>query len=266
MKKHLRIFSRFVSNTWQRNLAYRLGQLMWIINGMITPLILMNVWLLVRQHQQLSLGSGEIITYYLLIVAMQRLTQTWTAEDLAENIKKGNFSNVLIKPMNFVVPYLGKDVALKCVRLISLLPFFIVFLWIFRQSIILSPIWYIWILGLLAIVGGYVLNLFLELSLGLITLWFEDGYGVVLLVYLLSQLFNGFMMPIDLLPTFWQNLAYILPFRFLIGFPIELLMGRLSMAQIGEGFLGILFWIVVFFILHRLLLALGIKKYSAVGQ
>jgi ABC-2 type transport system permease protein len=56
-----------------------------------------------------------------------------------------------------------------------------------------------------------------------------------------------------------------MPYRYMLGFPVEVLMGRLSQEQIGGGFLGLGIWILVALLLHRVVWRHGLRHYSAVG-
>jgi ABC-2 type transport system permease protein len=62
-----------------------------------------------------------------------------------------------------------------------------------------------------------------------------------------------------------QAAAEILPFRWMIGFPVELILGRMT---IGETCLGLLIqsaWIGLAFLLLRAVWRAGLRVYSAVG-
>jgi ABC-2 type transport system permease protein len=68
-----------------------------------------------------------------------------------------------------------------------------------------------------------------------------------------------------LLPAPLAAIAQILPFRASMGFPLEMALDRLSVAEIAFGFLVTLLWISVFVILYRIGWRTGIKEYQAVG-
>jgi ABC-2 type transport system permease protein len=50
-----------------------------------------------------------------------------------------------------------------------------------------------------------------------------------------------------------------------MGFPLEILLNRLTGVQIAEGFGVAALWIVVFALLYRLGWRLGVRRYQAVG-
>ena len=57
----------------------------------------------------------------------------------------------------------------------------------------------------------------------------------------------------------------VLPFRYMLSFPIEILMGRLSLGEIGRGLAIQMAWAGVFWLGYRLLWQRGLRRYGAVG-
>ena len=57
----------------------------------------------------------------------------------------------------------------------------------------------------------------------------------------------------------------VLPFRYMIGFPVEVLTGGLNAADTHTGFAFQVGWLVVTVILFVLIWRAGVKQYSAVG-
>jgi ABC-type uncharacterized transport system permease subunit len=83
--------------------------------------------------------------------------------------------------------------------------------------------------------------------------------------YLALALASGYLVPLELLPAPVTQLLLLLPFRAMLSFPVELLLGRLGPAQIAAG-LGLqLFWAVALLLLMRLMWRRGLRRYSAVG-
>ena len=85
-------------------------------------------------------------------------------------------------------------------------------------------------------------------------------------VYFVLVLFlSGQIAPLSLFPHPIQVIAAILPFRWMIGFPVELLLGRLTPLQALTGLGAQAMWLVISLILIRIVWRAGIKVYSAVG-
>jgi ABC-2 type transport system permease protein len=68
-----------------------------------------------------------------------------------------------------------------------------------------------------------------------------------------------------LMPDWLRTVAVVLPFRTAMGFPVELLMGRLDARQTVSGFAVGLGWLAVFALLYRIGWRHGVRRYQAVA-
>ncbi len=265
MKRHWRVFWSFAKVYWQTQTQYRLGSLIWIINGFISPLILMGIWLAVASVRN-DVSDSVVVTYYLLTMVVVRLTQSWSGEGLARMIKDGTFSKYIVKPFSIPIDRLALDLALRTVRLLSMLPFILPAFYLARSflAINLSLITFT-TLGV-ALILGYGINLLLDCIMGFLTFWLEESYGTFLFFMMIRDLLSGMHIPLLLMPLWLQTLARWSPFYGTIGFPIDILMGRVEAPQV----VSYLFLMMAYF-LGFLGLALFtyrglIKHYTAVGN
>jgi ABC-2 type transport system permease protein len=79
-------------------------------------------------------------------------------------------------------------------------------------------------------------------------------------------LFSGQIAPLSLLPHSLQVASKILPLYWTVGFPTELLLGKLTLSTVLTG-IGIqIVWLIIALFLVRIIWRLGTRAYSAVGQ
>ena len=81
------------------------------------------------------------------------------------------------------------------------------------------------------------------------------------LVFLLA----GQVAPLAVLPPALQTLAMVLPFRYMLGFPVEVITNQLDAAGLLLGFSIQLAWVTVALILSIVLWRRGLSHYEAVG-
>jgi ABC-2 type transport system permease protein len=67
------------------------------------------------------------------------------------------------------------------------------------------------------------------------------------------------------LPGLMQVVAAGLPFRYMVGFPVEVLTGQLTGTDLWLGFGFQIGWLAVAVALFALVWRLGVKHYEAVG-
>ena len=112
---------------------------------------------------------------------------------------------------------------------------------------------------------AFLVRFFLEWTLALAAFW-TTRVGAINQTYFVLLLFlSGQIAPLALLPSPVQVVAGILPFRWMIGFPVELLLGRLTLAEALMGLGAQVAWLLVSFILLRIVWRIGVRNYSAVG-
>ena len=156
------------------------------------------------------------------------------------------------------------NLAYKILSLMILIPAVFVLAWLFPPTFNPQP-WSI-LAGVLAIGLAFVVRFMIEWSLAMCALWtnrvnaLNQTYEVIL-VFL-----SGFFAPLAVMPAAIQVLASFLPFRWLIAFPIELTLGRLTPQAALLGFACQLGWLLVAYTALTLVWRAGVKQYSAVGS
>jgi ABC-2 type transport system permease protein len=102
-------------------------------------------------------------------------------------------------------------------------------------------------------------------AMALLAFWFTRADSLVALQDAFTFLLAGQIAPVALLPDAMQTLAIWLPFRYMMGFPVEILMGQLSTSEIAFGFAVQLFWVCVALGLSLFTWQQGLRRYTAVG-
>ncbi len=100
----------------------------------------------------------------------------------------------------------------------------------------------------------------------LLGFWLEDVTTLNLVVNGgIWALLGGMIVPVATFPENIRKAAELLPYRYMLSFPIEIVSGRLPAAEIWQGFATVFVWIIFFALLMRLIWNLGLKTYSAYG-
>lgn len=251
---------------WQEELEYRVASFTWIVNGLVGTLFIMVLWLVTaRNSSGFPMTVSQITTYFLLSIPVSRLTQVWSWDNMEEKVRGGEFTNFLIKPFSYLVFDLAENFARQSMRLLTLLPVFLVVYLFFRSNVQLSGSFYLWSLFALAVVLGLMVRFWYENVLGVTTFWLIDVYGISGLFGALSGLFSGSSIPLAVLPPSLLSLAKVLPFRFFTSFPLEVILGQVKGWDLVTGFTTGIIWIFVFGFIFSPFFKRGIKKYEAVG-
>ena len=76
---------------------------------------------------------------------------------------------------------------------------------------------------------------------------------------------SGRMAPLALFPASVQAIAAVSPFRWMMAFPVEVLLGKLAPQDVVNGLLAQMAWVALSLVAMSAVWRVGIKRYTAVG-
>ena len=100
----------------------------------------------------------------------------------------------------------------------------------------------------------------------MLSFWILEVTSLLYVVTTLSFFLSGHLIPLDLLDTTgWLDVLKNLPFAYLAYFPAVIFLQKISDEDLLlRFFIGVL-WALFFFLLSRVILYFGLRKYSAYG-
>jgi len=253
-----------IKSTWFSWMQHRGFFFLLAFGWMIPPLIYLFVWSTATGGETIGgMTSGEFVAYYLILVVVNQLTYAQTNWTVGDEIRYGNMSTWLLRPMSPIFHALSTEMAGKVVYMTFTVPV------VLLLALLLKPEFNFTIqnglLFLPALVFAWVLRFFWGYWLALLAFWATKADALLALQDSLIFLLGGQVAPTRLLPPMIQALGTILPFRYMAAFPVELLTGQLAQPEILTGFVFQLFWMLVAIGLYTLLWRNGVRRYAAVG-
>lgn len=209
--------------------AYRAEFLIWMLTTTL-PLIMLGLWTSVaREAPFAAWGSRDFVAYFLAALIVRNLTGSWVVWQLGDEIRRGVLTIRLLKPVHpFAVFAIGHLAAVP-LRAAIALPFAAILLASSARGLIVtSPVE----LGLLALAlaGAWVLTFFVLLAIGSLALFIDKSMAVFDVYLGLFAVLSGYLLPLELMPGWVEAAARALPFRYMLGFPVELMIGRFATA------------------------------------
>jgi len=245
---------------------YRVANLLYMIGMIAEPVIYLVVWSTVAQTQGGSVAgytAGEFAAYYIVWTLVRNMNVVLTPYAWEHFIKQGRLSSELLRPINPFHSSLSYFIGWKVVVIALWLPMAAVLTLIFRPT--LQPaLWQI-AAFMVALWTGFLVRFVLLWLLGLVTFWTTRVSAIFEVYFTAELLLSGRFVPLALLPSWAQQLADLLPFQWAFGFPIELLLGRLTPRETLIGFANQLFWCLVGLGLTALIWRSALRRFSAVG-
>jgi len=100
----------------------------------------------------------------------------------------------------------------------------------------------------------------------MVTFWTTRVSAIFELAIAAELLLSGRLVPLELMPDWAQNLAFVFPFMWTFYFPIEALVGDMSTLELVAGLGAQLAWIVALTGLTLFVWRFAVRRYSAVGN
>lgn len=264
--KNKKILNRQIQMYFKREFQYKGQMIAWIIADTIKILGLCFIWIAASKSNSIG-NQSYIVSYYILVMFVSKFTSDFTLEHGVRNILDGKFSNYLVKPFNYLIEYLGTNIGSNILRVILFLPAFIVAIYFAT----LHNLWivdfnpYLIFLSMIAILIGFGIAFLLGNIITLMAIRVKEMDGVRILFYNLASLLSGEFIPVIFLPQLGKFFFEILPFRYTLSFPVELILGRLNGYEKEFGFILAGIWLLILFIMYKFIYKKAIKKYEAEG-
>jgi ABC-2 type transport system permease protein len=267
MRSLIELYGQQFRTTIATMFAYRASLLIWMIGQVLEPLVYLIVWSIVSKASGGSVGdytTGEFAAYFILLMLVNQVTYTWIMYEFEYRVREGILSFSLLKPVHPIHSDIADNISSKLITTPSMILVAIGLAAIFHPTIS-PPLWAV-VLFFPVLILAFAVRFLLEWTVALSTFW-TTRVGAVNQIYYVVMLFlSGQFAPLTLLPFPIQVIAYILPFRWLISFPIDLVSGRLTVDEALIGVGAQIAWLAMSYILLRLVWRAGVKVYSAVGS
>ncbi|MCL4397760.1 ABC-2 family transporter protein [Patescibacteria group bacterium] len=259
MKKYLVVFS----NALQSLTEYRVSLLLDVTSNLISSLVLYLFWrflagsgLDIAPYNQVTIGF-----YFLLVAAVSTLTG-FDTQGVSQDIREGDITQHILKPINYMWIRFFNSLPDKFLK-VTVAVAIIATLWLlgFRLDINLFEATAFMVVLALAMLGNYLIYF----TSGLLSFWTMQTLGLTLLVSIGSSLVSGSVIPLELVPPLFIAISKVLPFRYFLFFPVQILLGKVPPEQIITGILIQIIWIVTLYLLSILVWKRGIRRLEAVG-
>jgi len=210
---------------------------------------------------------GQTLTYFLVMLVMQFFVGAFNEDyQISEEIRNGLINQFLLKPINYFLYRFSIFVAARLVTgLLILLPLLVAVPLLHNYLTLPHDLWRL-PLGLAAMALSALIQFSIAYCFGMLTFWFLEIQGFVILSMAVESILGGQMFPLDLLPAGVFRVAQFLPFYYQTYFPVAILTGRISdPALVGQGLAIQLCWVVLLLAVNQLLWTRGLRRHTAVG-
>ncbi|MBI2018042.1 ABC-2 family transporter protein [Candidatus Daviesbacteria bacterium] len=257
----------FVKAEWQKMFEYRGDMILWSLSGAITPLIGLAIWLAVSSSgAKLAFSESDLIVYFIAVIWVNMITSAWGAYFIQESIMRGEFSIHLIKPFTLIESYIANNLSEKIYKIFFTFLLTVILILFFHPFIYGFPVtFFSALLFLISLTMAFVIAFMFDLIIGISSFWLHDNDFLRGSYSLLDSFFSGQFIPLAFLPVLVLGAAHILPFRYMLSFPVEVLLNKVSGLELLFGFTMQFLWLMLTVLVYRLMYKQGIKIYQGYG-
>ncbi len=246
--------------------SYPAASMLWVLADAQTAMILPAVWLATTAPGGLIAGMTrpELITYYIGSMVLSQFITCHLMWDIAWDIREGEFSGHLLRPIHYFKMNVARNFAWRTAKLVLFIPMGLL-VFVIYQSVGMASFHFSF-----AFVVSVLLAQFLSYAaafcMALTALWTTEFMSTLRLYYLPEMFLSGRFFPLSALPAWALFISKYTHFRYMIWFPTQMLMGKLSAAEIRDGLIIQALLIVGFLLLGKVIFNQGLKQYSGFGN
>lgn len=265
---HLNKYLRVAQNTWFENLEYRFNFVMWRLRVMLQLITVYALWyaLLPVGHQVFGYTQSTMLTYVLGTAIIGAFVFSARSQSIADEINSGELSNFLIRPMSYFQYHFFRDIGDKGLNIIFSIIEFTFLVILLKPPLFIQTNPELILCTIIAVILGILLFFCCNVLLGMVGFWSPEVWAPRFIFMTSLTFFSGALFPLDILPHQIFRFFQILPFGYMLYFPLKVYLGQIPIGDILLG-LGIsLVWVLILFLISKSLWEKGLKQYAAQGR
>lgn len=245
---------------------YRAAQVIWLLFFVLQPVLYLSIWSTVARASGGQVGGyepRELAGYFLCSMWLIHLTFNGVLVFFEARVRRGDFSPLLLRPIHPIVADIADNLAYKALTL-PLLGVATIGLVAAFRPLVAPPGWVV-VAGAPALALAFVVRFVTTWIVALSAFWLTRTHAVIQAYLLLLLFLGGQAAPLSVLPGWAQTIAWWSPLRWMLAFPTELLIGRLTPAEAVTGLGMQLLWAAASLLLLRCCWRAAARRYTAVG-
>jgi len=248
--------------------VYRLNFILWRVRNILSVLMMYFLWhaVYLTRIDMFTYTRESMLTYILLIIFVGSVVLSTRAYKIAEDITTGNLKTFLLQPINYLGVALSKEVTDKLINItFSLVEFAILFIVLHPPLVLPQSMGTLFLFAIALFLGA---SLYFEFGviLSCIGFWSREVWAPRFLFYIIVTFLSGMYFPLDIVEGPLGVVLTLLPFGYLIYFPIAVFLERLPPSMLLNGFFLSLLWLLVLSLVSHKMWQKGLRTFTAEGS
>ncbi len=264
LARALRAFPTLLRVGVSEVVAYRAEFVVWILTTNM-PLVMLAIWHAVAADGPVGRFDQRAFTaYYLGILAVRLITSNWAVWQLSMEIRDGTLAAKLLRPIHPIVALAAEHLSAVPMRALVISPVVAILIAVARDRLFRHDPALVVIFAI-SLAGAWLLIFFTMVVMGSLSFFLESALGLFELWLGVHAIFSGYLIPLEALPRWMRHAADVLPFRFMLAFPVEALVGLLDRRQALVALGAQSGYVVLFGLLAQWVWRVGLRRFAAFG-
>jgi ABC-2 type transport system permease protein len=245
-------------------LAYRAELVVWLLSTNMALVMMALLTAVAREAPVGRFGQRDFVAYYLATLVVRLVTGAWVVWEANMEIRQGTLAFRLLRPIHPLVHYAAENIAAVPLRAAIALPIALLLLVaVGGDRVTHDPL--LWAVFTVSLLGAWLITFLAMSVIAALAFWVDSATSVAQVWFGLFTLLSGYVMPLEIFPPWLAETARWLPFRYMMAFPVETVIGmtprREALLQLGVQWL----FVAALALAARGAWRAGLRRYSAFG-
>lgn len=264
VRRALRALPTLVKVGLAEAVAYRAEVVVWLLSTTM-PLVMLALMSAVAREAPIGqFGQADFAAYYLAALVVRLNAGAWVIWELNFEIRQGTLTYRLLRPIEPLLTYAANNIGYMPLRVAITIPIIVVSVAVIGlEHFTHDPV----LLALFPVVvlGGWAITFLAMALIGSLAFFMQNSTALFEIWLGLYMLLSGYLIPLALFPGWLSVLTRFLPFRYMLAFPVEMVVGMTSRAQALEQLFVQVVWIAGLWFACSAAWRSGLKRFAAYG-
>jgi ABC-2 type transport system permease protein len=233
--------------------------------GVVATILFSVIWLAGTDLGYEGLSKEYVISYFFLVLIVSKFTMDISIKMVTGSIVTGNFHKYLIRPFSYITEAFAGNLAEQTLQILFSIPVIIAGGFFLKDYFIYDITPYTIFLFLISVTLANIIKFLMAQIFCLIAFSVKQIYGLRNLHENTITILSGELIPYAALSSTIISFLEVLPFRYMLSFPVEILLGNMRPYDLNFGFAIAGIWIILLYITYKIGYFVNIRKYEAEG-
>ncbi len=244
--------------------AYRAELVVWLLSTNMALVMMAMLTAVAREAPVGRFGQRDFVAYYLATLVVRLVTGAWVVWEANTEIRQGTLAFRLLRPIHPLMHYAAENLAAIPLRAAVALPIALVMLAVVGgDRVTHDPL--LWVVFAVAVAGAWLITFLAMSVIAALAFYIDSATSIAQVWFGLFTVLSGYIMPLEIFPHWLGTLARFLPFRYMLAFPVEVLIGlaprRVALLELGVQWL----FVAALALAARGAWRAGLRRYAAFG-